>query len=474
MKYTLSMDVFTHGKMFNSSGKFFHKIGNKIKLFPYITGTSDDAIIDLSPLIGAVLCGIEDVKPAQISPDELINNLEENTDIEPGDEDLFKETMQTLFFDSQDRIRPLSLKMLEQIPCDDNARCRDLVKYLVDVLGNKQELKDSLQDSHKNSLNSGNVLEKLVLSHLEGSTIFNKKDQLTKTDIPYFRVINSLNRVFVSDFKYVIQNQRRAKEYLVKLFEFYYFTYTAQTILQLNRFFEGEREKIVPLYFCLNWEKTSQSRRCFERGWQVLQRSTEKMFAHVVTLELLNHTSDESVKVDYIGLKEIVDANLNSDGKIAEEIIQLTEVYKQLITDCNKEMNEIELHNENSGTSKTAEAVKYLFNHVKTQFENSTRERAYNSYSSKFENFCKEKFLKKRGRSGWMLNLSEETLIFLTKLSIKDKPQLHLKEVFREMEARGIYLDDLSKDQAANYYEKLNLIEKKSDSGDAKYVKRIL
>lgn len=81
MKYTLSMDVFTHGKMFNSSGKFFHKIGNKIKLFPYITGTSDDAIIDLSPLIGAVLCGIEDVKPAQISPDELINNLEENTDI---------------------------------------------------------------------------------------------------------------------------------------------------------------------------------------------------------------------------------------------------------------------------------------------------------------------------------------------------------------------------------------------------------
>ena len=73
-----------------------------------------------------------------------------------------------------------------------------------------------------------------------------------------------------------------------------------------------------------------------------------------------------------------------------------------------------------------------------------------------------------------MLNLSEETLIFLTKLCIKDQEQMRLKDVFREMELRGVYLDNQSKEQAAIYYEKLNLIEKKSDSGDAKYVKRIL
>ena len=73
-----------------------------------------------------------------------------------------------------------------------------------------------------------------------------------------------------------------------------------------------------------------------------------------------------------------------------------------------------------------------------------------------------------------MLNLSEETLIFLTKLCIKNQEQMHLKDVFREMELRGVYLDNQSKEQVAIYYEKLNLIEKKSDSGDAKYVKRIL
>lgn len=118
-------------------------------------------------------------------------------------------------------------------------------------------------------------------------------------------------------------------------------------------------------------------------------------------------------------------------------------------------------------------AVKFLFDSIKSQFENTGRSRAYNSYSAKFERFC-HKFLKSRGRSGLMLGLSEETLIFLTKISIKEREQMRLKDVFDEFEKRGIFLDDISKEQVTIYYEKLNLIEKKSDSGDAKYVKRIL
>ena len=73
-----------------------------------------------------------------------------------------------------------------------------------------------------------------------------------------------------------------------------------------------------------------------------------------------------------------------------------------------------------------------------------------------------------------MLNLTEETLIFLTKLCIKNQEQMRLNDVFDEFERRGVFLDSYSKEQVAGYYEKLNLIEKKSDSGDAKYVKRIL
>ena len=48
------------------------------------------------------------------------------------------------------------------------------------------------------------------------------------------------------------------------------------------------------------------------------------------------------------------------------------------------------------------------------------------------------------------------------------------KRLFKEYEKRGIYLDGTSKEYLQEFFTKLNLIDKKSDSGDAQYVKRIL
>ena len=237
----------------------------------------------------------------------------------------------------------------------------------------------------------------------------------------------------------------------------------------MNRFLDGERNENIPLYYCLEWEKTSQSRRCFTEGWPKLQHAIESIFAHVVVLEILNQTVPGSELVDYIRLAEMTQTDAG-DMEISMQIDEITDCYRKSITDCT-EMNVFE--KENTAQGHTADAIKYLFNSVRIQFENTGRERAYKSYANKFESYC-HKFLKSRGRSGLMLNLTEETLIFVTKLCIKNQEQLRLKDVFKAFEKRGIFLDDLSKDQVAMYYERLNLIEKKSDSGDAKYVKRIL
>ena len=163
-------------------------------------------------------------------------------------------------------------------------------------------------------------------------------------------------------------------------------------------------------------------------------------------------------------------ASEEMDSESSEQIDQLTSLYRESITDC-VEMNE--LVKKSSPAGKTSASLRFLYDSIRVQFENTGRIRAYGSYANKFESYCK-KYLKSRGRSGLMLNLSEEDLIFITKLCIKDQEQVRLKDVFRGFERRGIFLDDISKEQATEYYEKLNLIEKKSDSGDAKYVKRIL
>lgn len=461
MVYQLSVEQFKNSKMFDSNGKLHHNSGNRFKLFPFVANNNSAPVLELESLLGSFLCRIEEKTPKKITAAELVEKLKVDTEIQVGQEELFFETIRQLFFISNGTIRPLNLQMIEHIPCSEMSENR-IAEYLVDVLGEVDSLRLSLADAKSKA--SSNVLEAFVLSKLQ----FENQSR-GEVSLQYFRIVESLRTSFEEDFAYVLEDPKRLREYLVELLELYFFSYTAQASLQLNRFMDGERDNNIPLYFSLAWEKTSQSRLCFTEGWQKLQSAIEKIFAHAITLEILNQTNEGSELVDYIRLNEIVSSD-EKDKEVSEQIDALTAIYRASITDC-VEMNELEKKDSPSGM--TAASLRFLFDSIKIQFENTGRIRAYVSYANKFESYCK-KFLKSRGRSGMMLNLSEENLIFITKLCIKNQEQMRLKDVFKAFERRGIFLDDISKEQATDYYEKLNLIEKKSDSGDAKYVKRIL
>lgn len=64
-----------------------------------------------------------------------------------------------------------------------------------------------------------------------------------------------------------------------------------------------------------------------------------------------------------------------------------------------------------------------------------------------------------------MLTLSEELLILMTKIVIEGKKQMRLNELFDAFRKRGIYLDKQSQKSVVEFYEKLNLIEKKAIAG---------
>ena len=53
---------------------------------------------------------------------------------------------------------------------------------------------------------------------------------------------------------------------------------------------------------------------------------------------------------------------------------------------------------------------------------------------------------------------------------------IHMKELhyMSILNLNHIFLDNTSKEYLQDFFTKLNLIDKKSDSGDAQYVKRIL
>ncbi len=463
MSYEISIEQFKNGKMFDSKGKLSHKSGNRFRLFPFVTQPNSDPVLSLGNMIGTFLCMVEGKTVQKLTATGLSDMLKTDFKIQPGQEERFSEVIRQLFFYSDGTIRPLNLEMLEQKTANETSEIR-IADYLVDVLGDKKYLQKVVNDAKERIAVSSNVLENLILSKLK-----HEKNDLIEHGLPYYRITHSLQVAFEEDFAFILDNPKLSREYLVPLLEWYFFSYTAQASLQLNRFLQGEADRNIPLYFCLEWEKTSQSRLCFSEGWQKLQKVLEKNFAHVIVLELLNHTEPGSDMVDYIKLSKITQDS-NDDIKISKQIDELTDCYRRAIMDC-PEMKE--LKKKDSTFGQTDASVHFLFDSVKSQFENTGRARAYNSYANKFISYCR-KYLKSRGRSGLMLNLTEETLIFITKLCIKNREQLRLKEVFNEFERRGIFLDNFSKEQVASYYEKLNLIEKKSDSGDAKYVKRIL
>ena len=464
MSYSLSVEAFDNTFAVRDNGaKLTHFSGKRFKLFPFIANNNSAPIRDLNSIVGRYISQIEKQVPEIITVDELAARLKQETSIDLGMDSLFLQVIKHMFFDKDGQIRPINLRMIAQIPCEESSAIK-VADYLVDVLGDERVLKGYIDEATKKLDEQGNVLEKFAVSKLVAKPLSPSDSK------PYQRISNAVQSQFETDFEYVLASRSRTRDYLIPLLEFYYFTYTAQSIMQLNRFLDGERDHCIPLYFCLDWEKTSLSRRCYTEGWSILQDAISRIFAHAIVLEILNQTEEDCDPIDYIRLNEMVHASPAEDHRIAEEIKVLTDRYRNAIPDSPAM---IELSRKEFQENETAAEVRFLFDSVRVQFESTVRNRPYSSYADKFEEYCR-KFLKRRGRSGMMLNLTEETLIFLTKVSIKDQEKMRLNDVFTEFEKRGIFLDNLSKEQVMRYYEKLNLIEKKSDSGDAQYVKRIL
>lgn len=319
MKYQLSVEQFKKSKMFDSRGKLYHKPGNRFKLFPFTGNTSANIVLELEPLIGSFLCMIEEKSPQKITVAELVEKLKQDIEIQSGQEEFFGDMIRKLFFTENGTVRAVNLQMIEQISCTETNE-KKMVEYLVDVLGDSNLLRKELSDA-KLKLSS-NILETEIISKLKFENQVNSGERLK-----YFRIVESLHAFFEEDFAYILEDQKCLREYLVELLELYYFSYTAQTILQLGRFMDGERNNNIPLYFCLEWEKTSQSRLCFTEGWRKLQNAIEKIFAHAITLEILNQTEINSEIVDYIRLNEIVDSD-EKDKEISKQIDLLTALYR--------------------------------------------------------------------------------------------------------------------------------------------------
>ena len=439
-----------------------HTTDKQFKLFPYkaTPKTQSPVVTDLSESISEFFRRTLEISAEPVSFEELCSKIQDNIDIEDDDIDFFRDVISSLFF-KDNNFYGYNIGLYPYQTSVENKSAERIGEYLYCIL----DLNENDKANVKNAENqySFNVLEKMVVDSIDVKVTENQ----TSTE-KYFKVITSIQDEFKNDFEFMLSSGMTSIEDLSNLLSFYYFYYISQVCITLDQYGNGSRSKLTPLYFALDWEKISKNRKCCEEGWAKLQNNISKMFSHAIALEILNQ--NDSPMMDYIDFRELADISDDNDIDISNEIKKAESLYISFIGDCNS-LKDIP---EEQSTNRTDAAIRHLFKCISTQFEKTDRKRASQFYSEKFSDFCKSRFVKNRKKSGLTLNLTERDIIFLTKLAIQHDEKIRLNDLYKEYEKRGVYLDSTSKSLLQEFFTRLNLIDKKSDSGDAQYVKRIL
>lgn len=445
------------------SMRLTHKADNQFKLFPYKASGKTQApiVTELEDIVRGFFREALNKKTEPIDYEDLCASLVAEVEIEEEDVECFRDLIQSLFFVGNDFVAN-NLGLYPYQTLTNNKSADNLTKFLFSVFGiNEADCKaiEKAKDQYR-----FNVLEDMIIKVIE-----EKKVSDAEESPPYYCIKTDIQEKFRNDFYFLLESGMTSLEDMANLFAIYYFFYVSQTCIILDHFCSGKRDDEVKFYYALDWEKVSKNRLCCIEGWDKLQDSVSHMFSHAITLEILNQTIDQQM-CDYIIFGEWACEDKDVDIKIATQVEKAERIYCSYVGDY-KEFDKISFQ---QGTTKTEKAIRHLYKCVEEQFLGTGRKRANQFYNEKFSEFCKSRWIKNRKKSGLVLNLTERDIIFLTKICLRNADKIRLNDLYKEYEYRGIYLDNTSKEYLQQFFTKLNLIDKKSDSGDAQYVKRIL
>lgn len=473
---------------FEQKKSYPHVTGKNIKVFPFVSNPSADALGEdlrsFQGVIGEVFRNIQGK--------ELVKVLESNhtfnedlknfildkamSKVETNVPDEMKRVINDLFFDENDNLTKFHTTTLSYLNfVNSEGALKNQSKLIADIF---------FSNINHNVLNTNadqeNLLHKLILESLP--ELPDIKDDRKET--PYVNLFPELSNLFKQDFDLLAENNDLFIKHIDDLSKYYYFQYFAQILINLKTFGK-EQIAIKPISFTMDWEILSRSRL----NSQSIQWKNHifpycmTMFTHANALELLNniYVNNEPIK-DYQHIRSLYNSLPEIDKIVFDEALKgLISKYRNSIANLNAGaswedcVDKLDIDIERYQFETECDRLLYqLWYSIDYQFEKSTRNAASKRYSSWFIVFCKQTYLKNRGKLGATLVLTQELLLFLTRLCIGKNKKIRLKLLWNEFEKRGIHFDENSKSEIVKLFEKINLIEKKSDSGDAQYVKSII
>ncbi|MFH6936063.1 DNA phosphorothioation-dependent restriction protein DptG [Flavobacterium sp. FlaQc-30] len=460
-----------------------HYTGNQIKLLPFKTNPSGDNFTDDFKSFQGVIGELFRIfnSKHQISADKtdgsfkvglkesILKNAIEMVETENVAE--FKNMLSKLFFDEESGLVKFNIKTLSYMNFinSDNA-IKEVSKFIFDVF-----LSDDFNHADLLEATDGeNLLHQLILQSLP-----ELPDSVNKSKVSsYCNLFPELKDLFLRDFDFLKTNNTYLLKHIEDFFKYYYFQYLSQLVINFNSYGNGLK-KIKPIYFTMDWETLSESRLSNHTiGWKQLKNYSPFIFAHVNTLEFLNYIHiDDKPLGSYNDIVTVYDALNNEEKERFDDCLnELVLFYRTNISLKTGSWEECEKHLSLSTATKifdspVSKEIYRLWYTINYQFMNTDRKNADVKYGKWFYQLGSLNYTKNRGRMGNTTVLSQELLLFLTRVCIGTEEKITLKTLWDKFRDRGILFDEMTKLEITKLFEKINLIEKKSDSGDAQYVK---
>lgn len=429
-----------------------HYINNRSLLLPFTTTEPERAkfkrgFVGVIGELARALVNKELIEPINLK--EFIVNLMDCVEIEEDDSAYLYKFLSEYLIEDQNTIKvvhPYLYQYVNPLESKESKGEKEVGIFARDVLlCNYNEFSEYFTDNK-----SKDVISKLVITNIP-----NLEDSIRETK--YNKLIDFVGEVLRDDLEFLLKHKDFLMKNLPCIVSYYYFFYISQLTIKINKGSKANYNKVEELYYLLDWESINKSRSTLTKGYSFVKDEGKDLYLNINLLEHLNHIFGTK-GAGFVELNNIYNNEENKE-KILEALHKWIEIYRYNI-------GVESISNLENDYDKSVEVLK---NSLNMGINKATRGRYYLS----LEAIAKNGFVKKRGSYGYVLNIHQELLLLITAISIKDE-RIKLRDLFKEYEKRGIFLDRYSMEEVVELLDRLNLIEKKSDSGDGQYVKSIL
>lgn len=417
------------------------------------------------------------------------NNLKEKMleqleyDDDPALKDVFLELIESIYFDESNDSHASSAALLRYLPA---SKQKDFGKFVFDVLLD-QETKDKfrsvvrdeanpLDDMVNSAYSQLNVLQDLPLEQ-EYSRLFEKEFR------ELFTIMNK-------DFRAALDNVTDSMAEMEFLLSYYLFIYLSQFALRIDTDLYAKPDRGVqeryPLFKGAK-EGVSEDRECIANGWRRVEKKTQKIFKHMIVLNMLNCHKNDTAYLSYSELYKIYESRPEERKQMDEAldyiIDQYTVVHATYSTDTPGEyvdFSQVDKPDESDSVLRFRQKVIYLYNCVSLQLDSKEQRRNVVAYAAgNYNHILKMRFVKSWGQLGQMMMITNEDLITMISICQRTSDRMipergiQISDLFEEFKSRGLCMDGKSKQFMIDYLVQINLIDSKCDSEEAQYVKRI-